>query len=570
MSNRNGRHGPAHMASSRGKRTSGKGDSTGSRRRREPLQDNYYYEESPQGDFEDYEEFEDVSSYSSQKRKKEDQKELERQKKKKGSTAKKAILITLAVLILIGAGIAYYIFGYLLKDLTVAPITKNKEELGIHSEVAEVYTDTSIKNIALFGLDAREKNETARSDVIMILTVDNKHGKIKMTSILRDTDVSMKMTDSDGYTYYSDDKITHAHFWGGVELAMETLNRNFSLNIEDYVTVDFSQMAAIVDAVGGVDIELTGDEAIEVNKNLYVLSREIQERKYNDQWNDDYDENDYAKIIYTDYLENVYGDTSFTYSEFEDKVYHLSGNAAVAYGRIRNIGNDDARSVRHQTVLKALIEKVRGKSKLEYPEIIRKLMPMCTTSLDFTDIMGMIPIMFTDFTIETISVPDQEEESPRGGNSALTGGWVYLYDLEEAAKRIHRFIFEEDANLSVIGRDEYVHEVSQKYYYAPAYAVSDFPPEDDDDLLSSMPEGSDVSSGPGDDLSSVPDGDEDPWGSSGDDDPWGGGGDGYDEPGGDDPGNGGDGYDSGDGYDTGDGSGDDNWEDAPPNGDVYS
>ena len=559
-----GKHSPSHMAS-KGKRASGKSGSSNSRRNREPLQDNYYYEEPWQ---EDAEGFEDVSSYSSEKRKKEDLKELERQKKKKGSTAKKVILITLAVLILLGAGIVYYIFGYLLKDLTVAPITKNKEELGIHSEVVEAYTDTSIKNIALFGLDAREKNETARSDVIMILTVDNKHKKIKMTSILRDTDVSMKMTDSDGYTYYSDDKITHAHFWGGIDLAMETLNRNFCLNIEDYVTVDFSQMAAIVDAVGGVDIELTGGEAKEVNTNLYVLNREIQERKDYEQWNDDYNEDDYARILASDYLENSYGGTDFAYADFDDRVYHLSGNAAVAYGRIRNIGNDDARSVRHQTVLKALIEKVRGKSKLEYPEIIRKLMPMCTTSLDFTDIMGMIPIMFTDFTIETISVPDQEEESPRGGNSALTGGWVYLYDLEEAAKRIHRFIFEEDANLSVIGRDEYVHEVSQKYYYAPAYVVSDVPPEDEEDPLSSMPEDDGLSSEPGDgDLSSDPYGDgyDDPWGGSSDGN---GGGDGYDDPGGDGYGTG-DGY-SGDGTDTGGGSDDDNWEDAAPNGEVNS
>ncbi|MCH5352493.1 MAG: LCP family protein [Acutalibacter sp.] len=559
-----GKHSPSHMASSKGKRSSGKSSSSESPRRREPLQDNYYYEE-PRGGA--AEEFEDVSSYSSQKRKKEDLKELERQKKKKGHKALKVTLIVLAVLILIGAGAVWYLFGYVLKDLTVAPITKNKEELGINSEVGEVYHDTSIKNIALFGLDAREAGEQARSDVIMILTVDNKHGKIKMTSILRDTDVSMKMTDSDGYTYYTDDKITHAHFWGGVELAVETLNRNFSLNIEDYVTVDFSQMAAIVDAVGGVDIELTGGEAREVNKNLYVLNREIQERKDYEQWNDDYDEDDYAKIIYTDYLENAYGGTDFAYADFDDGVYHLSGNAAVAYGRIRNIGNDDARTVRHQTVLKALIEKVRGKSKLEYPEIIRKLMPMCTTSLDFTDIMGMIPIMFTDFTIDTISVPDQEEESPRGGNSALTGGWVYLYDLEEAAKRIHRFIFEEDANFSVIGLDEYVHEVGQKYYYAPAYAVSDFPPEDEEPLPS-IPEDNGLSSAPGDDeLSSNPD-----WG-DGDGDGYG---DGNSEGDGDGDGDGGDSTDpnpdGGDGAggndDGGGGSDEGGWDDAPPNGEV--
>ena len=549
-----GKHSPSHMASSKGKRSSGKSGSSSSRRRREPLQDNYYYEEPWQEEMED---FEDVSSYSSEKRKREDLRELERQKKKKGSKAKKAILITLAVLVLLGAGIAYYIFGYLLKDLTVAPITKDKEELGIHSEVVEAYMDTSVKNIALFGLDVRDEKDTARSDAIMILTIDNKHRKIKMTSVLRDSNVSMKMTDSDGYTYYTDDKITHAYFYGGPELAMNTLNRNFYLRIEDYVSVNFAQMAEIVDAVGGIDLELSGDEAQEVNRNLFALSQEVRDEKYNDQWNDDYDENDYPMIWASDYLENSYGGTDFEYTDFDDKVYHLSGNAAVAYGRIRHlVGGDNVRSTRQQNVLKALIEAVRGKSKLEYPEIIRKLMPMCTTSLDFTDIIEMIPIMFTDFTIETISVPGDEEDPGDGYNSS--GAWVYTYDLEEAARHIHRFIYEEDANLSVIGSDDHVRQVSELRYSAQPVDWSEPPPEDDDDLLSSMPED--------DEFSSNPEGD-DPWEGDGDDDPWSGDGDG-DGDGYDDPGGGG--YDTGDGYDEGGGSDGDDWIDAAPNGEVNS
>ena len=245
MSNRNGRPGPAHMASSKKSGSKG-GAQNGARRRREPLQDNYYYEEPRQGRLQ---QFEDVSSYSSSHRKKEDLKELERQKKK-GSKAKKAILITLAVLLVLAGGVIYYVFGYLLKDLTVETISKNKGELGIRSEVQ---MDTSIKNIALFGVDARPNETQVRSDAIMIVSVDNKHGKIKMISVLRDSNVSMQLKDDNGGSYYMDDKITHAYYYGGSELAVQTLNRNFDLNIEDFVTVDFAQMAKIVDAVGGVD-----------------------------------------------------------------------------------------------------------------------------------------------------------------------------------------------------------------------------------------------------------------------------------------------------------------------------
>lgn len=492
MSNRNGRNGPAHMASSKKKSSSGSGSG---RRRREPLQDNYYYEEPREQDFE---EFEDVSSYSSSRRKKEDLKELERQKnKKKGSTAKKVILIVVAILLLAVAGIYCYVKFYLLDGLTVETITKNKGELGIQSEVQ---LDDSIKNIALYGVDARPNETQVRSDAIMIVSVDNKHGKIKMTSILRDSNVSMKMEDDNGDYYYTDDKITHAYFYGGPKLAIQTLNRNFSLNIEDYVTVDFAQMAKIVDAVGGVDIYVSGEEALEINTNLYTLSQEVANEKEDD---DDFDEDKSPKIIYSDYLKNIYDTRDFAYAsadEFESKVRHLNGNQAVAYGRIRYIGNDDARSVRQQNVLKGLIEAVRGKSKLEYPEMIRKLMPMCTTNLDFTDIMGMLPILFTDFTMESISVPG-EEENPSGGTNPR-GGWVYQYDLEEAARHIHRFIYEDGASTSMnaIGKDEHVHEVSNlRYPESSGGGDSDL-----DGLISSMPSGSDVSSEPSSDVSSEP------------------------------------------------------------------
>lgn len=427
MSNRNGKHGPAHMA--------GKSD-----RRREPLRDNYTYEQPARA-----QEFEDMESYSSTKQRKNDRKELERQKKQKMSRGKKAaIIITSIVLVLgaLGAAAYFYLFGYVLKDLTVEPITKDKAELGINSQVQ---TDTSIKNIALFGLDARDDEFEGRSDCIIILSVDNKHGKIKMTSILRDSNVSMRMTDNYGDYYYMDDKITHAYFYGGPELAVNTLNRNFSLDIEDYVTVNFIKMAEIIDACGGVRMNISYDEMLQINNNLGL------------QLNESID----ANISYSDYL-------------YEDGDVLLNGNQAVAYARIRYLsGGDDMRASRQQNVLKALLEQARGKSKLEYPELARKLMPMCKTSLDFADIVSLVPIMLTDFTIETTSVPGEEVVAGGGYNSR--GGWVYLYDLEEAAQYINKFIYEEDAS-SQVHLDDYALQVS----YASVnggYASSPYTPD---------------------------------------------------------------------------------------------
>lgn len=491
-------------------------DSRGtSRQRREPLQDHYYYEEPPQGAFQ---QFEDMSSYSSSRKKREDKKELERQKKKKGGKAKRAVIISLAVLLVLIGGALYYVFGYLLKDLTVDDqFTKDLQKLGIVTSAAEgeepIVLDDTIKNIAMFGVDARGSSFEGLSDVVMILTVDNKHGKIKMTSILRDSCVVME----DG----SYAKLTEIYGYGGPELAVKTLNQNFSignrpLNITEYVTVNFARMADIVDACGGVEIELTAQEVQQINVNLWSLLVDVDEQIDIDKANGTYtSRDDYAYITSTDMMPNIYGEKNVDSAdyEYEDGKYLLNGNQAVAYGRIRYIDSDDMRATRQQNVLKALIERVRGKSKLEYPEMIRQIMPMCKTSLDFGDITGMLPIMFTDFTIETMNIPGEDEQA-RGGS--LSGGkWVYVYDLEYAAKHISTFIYESDSQY--FGQEFYpgegngipnVPESSGGYSNETDFYAQNGSPSSS---LSSDPESSEpVSSGWEEDPSSGDPGYEDP------------------------------------------------------------
>lgn len=483
MSNRSDRRAPAHMA---GRNT----------RRKEPLRDNYTYEQPSKND-----RFEDVDSYSSGRAHKNDFKDLERQNRKKMSKGKKAAIIigsVFLVLAALGAAAYFYVAGYLLKDLTVEPITKNKEELGINSAV-QAQADSSIKNIALFGLDSRDDTFEGRSDCIIILSVDNKHGKIKMTSVLRDSNVSMRMTDYNGDYYYTDDKITHAYYFGGPELAVNTLNRNFSLNIEDYVTVNFIRMAEIIDACGGVKIDISYDEMEQINNNLGLQINESND----------------ADVDYSDYL-------------YEDGEVLLNGNQAVAYARIRYLDSDNVRASRQQKVLMALLEQARGKSKLEYPELIRTLMPMCKTSLEFDDIISLIPILLTDFTIETKSVPGEDENPGSGINSQ--GGWVWLYDLETAAKNINAFIYEtEDPEVHL---DDYVYSVSSGVS-SGSYSSTDYIPstyEDEPEPVAPQPTPPPTSSGvdvPDDPTSSTVYPTDDP--NNSDSSEWGGG-DGYDEP----------------------------------------
>ena len=366
----------------------------------------------------DAQEFEDLSSYSSSKE------YNKRRKNRRGHTVLKGILgVFCALLIVFGSGLIY-IATHLLDDLTTTNITKDPTALGIDPSVT---MDDSIKNIALFGLDQRSaySDDSTRSDVIMVLTVDNKHKKLKITSILRDSYVSIEGENSNGVHVDYMDKINAAYAEGGYELAIRTLNRNFGLNIMDYVTIDFTDTAAIVDAFGGVEISLTAEEKWEINQNLWNLSQETE-----------------GLIKDSDFLADANGQVvDLAGAEYSDSVELLNGNQAVAYGRIRNIGYDYQRVERQQIVFKALMNRVTQLSFGEYPSLISQLMPYCETSLDLTDAIGMTPILTSDFTIETISIPDVDYELD------LTDDGSYLYyDVEQAGHRIDSFINEEDSD----------------------------------------------------------------------------------------------------------------------------
>ena len=418
-------------------------------RRREPLRDNYYYEEPSRGgdsfdQFEDIssssggyrQDFEDISSYSSSRKRQEDQRELrsaarreERRKtdtrqgrgeaqrshkppKKKKSPARRVLGVCLALLVVALVGLAGA-FLFVLSGLQVAPLTG---DLGTGSSA---YTDSMVKNIALFGVDARDDSNEGRSDVLAVLTVDNRRGKLKLTSILRDSQVYI-----DGYGY---DKATHAYAYGGPELAIRTLNQNFHLDITDYVTVNFAEMAQIVDAFGGVEIALTADEKREINRNLWDLSQETE-----------------GVIRHTDFMADANGQVvDLLGSTYSDSTELLNGNQAVAYGRIREIDSDDARVSRQQQVLQALVAQLKKKNIFQYPGLLREVAAHCETSLGAGELLSLSPIVLRGLRLETLSIPGAEEAP--SGSYTESGAWVYVYDTEQAAQHISRFIYEEDS-----------------------------------------------------------------------------------------------------------------------------
>lgn len=352
--------------------------------------------------------FEDVSSYSSPK---EYQK---RKKNRRGRTVLKSIFGFFCVLlIVVGAGMVY-LSTDLVAGLSTKAITKDKDELGI-KDTATV--DNSIKNIALFGVDARDDTFTGLSDAIIILTIDNKHKKIKMTSIMRDSRVDY-MGD------YGANKINAAYKYGGFLLAIKTLNQNFNLNIEDYVTVNFNRLAEIVDAFGGVRISLTDEEAYWANDNVNALMYE--------QIHDGYE-----RTIWEDDLFPV--DEDGYIRGGEDML--LNGNQAVGYARIRE-DSDNIRVDRQKKVMIALMERLMEVPVSDYYTIAQSMMDKCETSFGLNDILAMVPAVMNGINIETLTIPG-DQEYPEGKDFDDGLGWVWRYDMELAAQHIDRFIYEE-------------------------------------------------------------------------------------------------------------------------------
>ena len=308
-------------------------------------------------------------------------------RKKKKSAARTVLLALGSFLVVVIAGGVILFFVYF-GGLNTKPLEGDDEQLGIPSNFSSLVGPTEVKNIALFGLDG--KSDQTRSDCIVIVSIDPKLKKVKMVSVMRDSYV-----DINGST----DKIGHAYAYGGPELAVRTLNQNFNLDIRDYVTVNFESMADVIDAVGGVTLEITQAEMNSANRNIEEISND------------------------PDYLIN-YG------------TVHMSGAQAVGYARIRNLDGDQERTARQRKVLTALIEEAMQMETRALPGLAQKVIPMVTaTSMDYLDIASYLTLLSSDLTVEQAVIPQTYSDQSIGG--------VYycVYDLDEASEIIHDFFY---------------------------------------------------------------------------------------------------------------------------------
>lgn len=314
-----------------------------------------------------------------------------KKKKKKGKRVIISILVALVVIAAVIVGGMYYMLGGLTRTELTGDLVAGE---GV----------SYIKNIALFGVDSRDsESNDGRSDTIMIMSVNMRTGEINLISILRDTYVPI-----DGY---GETKINAAYAYGGASLAVKTLNQCFDMDITDYITVNFSELAQIIDATGGVTIEITEAEAGQVNSNLAAAQAE--------------------------------GMTTQPVETVSAGVVTMNGDQAVAYARIRSIDSDTVRASRQQTVLSAVLENIKNMSVWHYPTFIREFMAISESSLSTSEFMKFAPLIFKNFTINTYTVPDIQYETDLTSGYDANGQWCWFYDLDGAAERIHSIIYGE-------------------------------------------------------------------------------------------------------------------------------
>ncbi len=170
-----------------------------------------------------------------------------RRRKKKHSGFKKFLIAILVLFLLIGAGL-YWLVGH--------AYSKMKYE-EIPSVASESMQEEGVINILLIGNDSRENGEDGRSDAMILLSISKKTKKIYMTSLLRDMYVDIPGHDGN--------RLNAAYSFGGPELLMQTIEQNLGIEVNRYVLVNFEASANLVDAVGGVDLELTNEEVVWVN-----------------------------------------------------------------------------------------------------------------------------------------------------------------------------------------------------------------------------------------------------------------------------------------------------------------
>lgn len=253
-------------------------------------------------------------------------------------------------------------------------------------------------NIALFGIDSREGklDIDTHSDALMIASINNKTKEIKLVSVYRDT-----YLDNTNNEYR---KATECYYFGGPERSINMLNKNLDLNITDFVTVDFNVVADVIDALGGVEIDVDQEEI---------------------QWINGYQEEG----------SQVTGKEIVLVEQAGPQT--LNGLQALSYCRIRyTAGSDFKRTERQRTVLEKMLGKAKSTDLLTLNSVIDKVMPNMLTSLSTAEILSLAKDVASYDMGETMGFPFDQIPA-----NISAGDCVVPVNLANNVTQLHQRLF---------------------------------------------------------------------------------------------------------------------------------
>lgn len=252
---------------------------------------------------------------------------------------------------LLGVVIIIFLLLFGIYSCTIMGMIKkiNYSETGIRSRTTGALSANYVKSVLLIGTDGRNESEQGRSDTMILLSLNSKSKTVNLTSFMRDCYVEIPD--------YGWDKLNAAYSYGGAELLMDTIEHNFGIKIDDYVSVNFISFANIIDSVGGIKIDVSDAEAQEINT---ILQAEVN------------------SIMGDDTLSDLLSGGG--------KDILLNGKQALSYARIRYVGNADfERTERQRKVMELVMNKIKSFSPSSLSNISKSVMPNVSTNIPSMD-----------------------------------------------------------------------------------------------------------------------------------------------------------------------------------------
>lgn len=328
----------------------------------------------------------------------------------------------------------------------------NKEYVVDDNKNQDVVTDAQlienedVLNIMLFGEDTRANDtEQGRSDTMILVSLDVKNKQIKLTSFLRDTYVYIPSGDeNEGWN-----KLNASYSFGGAKLAVKTIESNFGVKIDRYGVVDFSGFRNIIDALGGIEIDITGTEARYINAQIEYNNQNCKKLA------EKYCKSEYQK----DSKGNVKVDSDGDPIE-KTRTVKLNGKQALWYARNRGSdeisttevfsGDDWDRTERQRKMVSAVVTQVKKASFTELLNVMKEIGPMVTTNFKENEITSLASSALTllNYPIYQLHVPIGEVSD--GDNLWAYDKFTYadqeldmvrITDWDNTRAKITEFIF---------------------------------------------------------------------------------------------------------------------------------